>query len=226
MGIYLSGTEKGGVGKTTIALNWACALATVGRDVLLLDTDPSRDASNWAALRVEKCPTLPRVHCHQAFGPAVVSDVRDGAARYQDVVIDAGGRDSQELRAAMTVAQTMVLPLQASQFDVWQLDKMSELVHQARGFNPELQVFAVLNRASTNHVVTAADEAAEVIAQHPELRLAAARLRDRKPVADAVSEGRAVIESEDRKARKAAAEFMALFHEVTADGTFPQTEAA
>jgi hypothetical protein len=54
---------------------------------------------------------------------------RDGSA---DIVIDAGGRDSVELRAAMTVADVLYIPIQASQFDVWTLDQMNVLVEQAR----------------------------------------------------------------------------------------------
>ena len=47
------------------------------------------------------------------------------AAKYRDIVIDAGGRDSVELRAAMTVADALYIPIQASQFDVWTLDQMN-----------------------------------------------------------------------------------------------------
>ena len=43
--------------------------------------------------------------------------MRDAARRYEDVVVDAGGRDSEALRSAMTVAELMVLPLCPSQFD-------------------------------------------------------------------------------------------------------------
>ena len=53
MSIILIGGEKGGTGKTTLAVNIAAARARDGHDVLLVDTDPQGSASYWAAAREE-----------------------------------------------------------------------------------------------------------------------------------------------------------------------------
>ena len=101
--IILVGGEKGGTGKTTIVTNLAALRAMAGRDVLLVDTDPQGSASYWTTSRDEDA-IKPRVACIQKFGKGLQVEVKDLASRYQDIIIDAGGRDSVELRAAMVVA--------------------------------------------------------------------------------------------------------------------------
>ena len=130
--IVLIGGEKGGTGKTTIATNLAQMRAARGRDVLLVDTDKQESASAWAGLRAEEGiePTITAV---QKLGKNITRDLLDLAKRYDDLVIDAGGRDSFELRAALVAAEQIFIPVQASQFDVWTLGNMAELVEQHIG---------------------------------------------------------------------------------------------
>lgn len=206
--IYLMGAEKGGVGKSTLAVNLAALLAIYGRDVLLIDTDESADASSWYGLRVEQTELRP-VHCVRCSEKVNLA-ARDSAARYQDVVIDAGGRESQLLRLAMTVANVMIMPTLASQFDLWSAKKMAGLVDQARTWNPELRAIALINRASTNWASTEARQAAEIIAQYPQLEVAPRTLCERKAYRDCIERGRSVLELPGRGAHKAAEELWAL----------------
>ena len=160
--IVLVGGEKGGTGKTTLATTLAAARSASGRDVLLVDTDHQGSASHWATVRDEAIASgtaLPSVPCVQVFGKAVARQVGDLADRYADVVVDAGGRDSVELRSAMVAADLLFVPVQASQFDVWTLEQMDELVGQASAVNPRLRAAVVFNRASTHPRVREAEEA-------------------------------------------------------------------
>ena len=127
MSIILIGGEKGGTGKTTLAVNLAALRALQGRDVLLIDTDIQASASYWAQSR-DEAGIQPRVACIQKFGKGLQTEVRDLARRYQDLIIDAGGRDSAELRAALVVAERVYIPIQPSQFDIWTLGRMDDLV--------------------------------------------------------------------------------------------------
>ena len=131
MSVVLFGGEKGGTGKTTLATNMAAMLALAGRDVLLLDTDRQGTASFWATVR-EEADVAPQISCVQKFSKGLATQIRDLAGRYDEIVIDAGGRDSMELRYALGVADRAYVPVQPFQFDIWTLQQMEELVEMAR----------------------------------------------------------------------------------------------
>src|SRR3954453_15818058 len=88
---------KGGVGKSTLAVNLAIARALVGRDVLLIDGDEQSSALDFTELRQQLVGragyTAVALH-----GAALRTQVRQLAPRYDDIVIDVGGRDTGSLR--------------------------------------------------------------------------------------------------------------------------------
>jgi chromosome partitioning protein len=215
MSLILIGGEKGGTGKTTLATNLAAMRALVGRDVLLVDTDVQASANYWAQSRDEE-GIQPRVACIQKFGKGLKTEVRDLAHRYQDVIIDAGGRDSVELRTGLVVAQRAFIPIQASQFDIWTLKSMDDLVETAQTVNPELQAWVVISRASTNPSVTESKEARELIEDFEHLSLANTVIRDRIAYRKAAQGGRSIAEMRPVDP-KALDEVRTLFHEVFGD---------
>jgi chromosome partitioning protein len=211
--IVLIGGEKGGTGKTTLATNLAAMRALAGRDVLLIDTDPQGSANYWAQSRDEEKIT-PRVACVQKFGKGIPAEVKDLATRYDDIIIDAGGRDSVELRSSMVIAEKVYIPIQPSQFDIWTLGQMDELVETARGFNPGLQARVIISRSSTNPSVRESDQAGQLlVADFPNLDLADVTIRDRIAYRKAAKDGMAVAELSPKDS-KAAEEMETFYKEV------------
>ena len=214
--IVLVGGEKGGVGKTTLAVNLAVMRGRGGHDVLLIDADKQASANLWAGIRQEE-HRGPPVPCLQKRGKGLAGDIRDLATRYEDVVIDAGGQDAVELRAALTIAHLALFPIQPSLFDAATVATLAALVAQAQAFNPALIAAVVINRASPNPRVKEAEEAQEVIAEYRELHLLKALIRDRIIFRKAARNGLCVLESAPPD-HAAAAEVQALYREVFGDG--------
>ena len=214
--IILIGGEKGGTGKNTIATKLAAMRALNGRDVLLIDTDPQGSANYWAQSRDEENIT-PRVACVQKFGKGLPKEVQDLATRYQDIIIDAGGRDSIELRSALVVTERLFVPIQPSQFDIWTLNQMEELVESAKSFNSDLLAKVIISRSSTNPSVHESDDAGKLLDDFDNLDLADVTIRDRIAYRKAAKDGLAVIELKP-KDPKAVKEMEALYNEVFGDG--------
>jgi chromosome partitioning protein len=215
MTIYLFGSSKGGVGKSTFAVNAAAWLALHGSDTLLIDTDVQRHASAWIGSRRAHIE-LPQVDLAQAYGKEVSTIIQQHAQRYDDLVIDAGGRDSYELRGALRVCDVVLVPIVASQFDLYSLRDMSDILEEARLFRPDLAAGAFLNKVSTNWALKADEEMAfAALVDTPSLTALAAPVHLRRPFATSVEDGRGVFEM-GRKGDRAADEFAALWAAVEA----------
>jgi hypothetical protein len=95
--ILTVGNVKGGVGKTTLAVNIAISRALAGRDVLLVDGDEQGTAVAFTDLRAGALGA-PGYTAVILQGAALRTQVRQLAAKYDDIVIDVGGRDTGSLR--------------------------------------------------------------------------------------------------------------------------------
>jgi len=215
--IVLFGGEKGGVGKSTLLSNLAVLRALSGRDILLLDTDPQGSLAGWNTIRNEN-ELEPSITCVQRSVKkdsikAFIREVRKLEEKYDDIFIDAGGRDSVELRSAMVVADIMLSPIQASQYDLWSLERLDELVQEASPSNLELKAYTVINRVSTNPSVKEAEEAMELLAEFPNLCTLKTTLKDRISFRKSVREGKSVLEFLP-KDKKAITEIKALYKEL------------
>jgi chromosome partitioning protein len=210
--IVLLGGEKGGTGKSTLATNLAACLAQQGCDVILVDTDIQRTAANWVDRR-NLLHDAPTVHCAERRG-SVFQFLRDLTKRYEQVIVDAGGRDSEELRTALVAAHQVYVPLRASQPDLETSLHMNELVDLARGMNSVLEARVLICMAPTNPAIHETAEAQELLTDLSSFTASAVTISERKAYRDAMAEGRGVIELNNDKAK---AEIMALVQEIYGD---------
>lgn len=146
--IILVAGEKGGVGKSCVAQNLAVAIKQAGGDIVLIDTDPQGTSFDWAAEREERLKTsnpagiIPRLKAHGNIREWLIEQ----AKRYDHLMVDTGGADSEALRSAMTVADLMITPFRPKRRDLKTLPKVAELVKLATAVNPNLQVRALITQ--------------------------------------------------------------------------------
>ena len=132
--IITVGNTKGGVGKTTLAVNLAIARALTGRDVWLIDGDRQGTAQAAISIRAEAGHT-PGIACATyPDGPTLRAQVQQQASKFDEVIIDAGGRDSTALRAALVLSDVLLVPFQPRSYepprDCRRLQSLREWSHE------------------------------------------------------------------------------------------------
>ena len=145
--ILMVGGTKGGSGKTLLATNLTVLRATAGHDVLLIDADDQGSAMDFTRQRQRRLDGKPGYTALQSREADVMVQVRQMAPKYADIIIDVGGRDTASQRAALAVADTLLIPFPPTSVDLWTADTVVALLKEARPFNPSLRVVAMLNKA-------------------------------------------------------------------------------
>jgi chromosome partitioning protein len=113
-----------------------------------------------------------------------------------------------EVQTSNTPADVLLVPFVPRSFDVWMLEKVSNLVAEMRAANPALKAYAFINRADPRGQDN--DEAADVIRETQALTFIDTPLGTRKAFSNAAAQGLAVTEIKPQDA-KAAEEIMILF---------------
>ena len=204
--------QKGGVGKTTLALHLAGAWAASGRRAVVVDADPQGSALDWSQARAEASIArlfgvvgLARETLHRE-----VPEIARGA---DHVVIDGPPRVAALARSALLAADLILIPVQPSVLDGWASAEMLRLLDEARVFRPELRARFVLNRCAARTVI--ARDTAEALARS-EPSVLASRIGQRVAYPEAAAKGRLAFEIDPQG--PAAVEIAALAAEVLEAG--------
>ena len=209
--------QKGGVGKTTLAVHLAAAFALDGRSVLLVDADPQASALEWSAARAA-APLFPVVGMAK---PSLHRDLPQLARGLDVVVIDGPPRVGEIARSAMLAADLVLIPVQPSPYDVWAAREVIDLLAEASVFAENIKAAFVVNRKIVN---TAIGRDVGLALAAYDLPVLAAQICQRVGFAESAAAGLTVLETDPRGA--AAAEIHALVVAIRALAPAPRAGEA
>ena len=213
--ILTVGNIKGGVGKTLLACNVAVALRARGWDVLLVDGDDDlASTATFGQIRAQTdAAVFTTVEIH---GAAIRQQMPKLVEKYDEIVIDVGGRDTGSLRAALTVTNTLLVPFPPRSVDIWAADIVARIVDEARAVN-DLKAYSVLNAADPSGRDN--DEALEMLGKVEGIAVLPFMIGRRKAFPNAFTAGLGVIE-EAHPDQKAVKEITSLVNTMYAQSSY------
>lgn len=138
--------QKGGAGKTTVAMQLGGTLGRQGHRVLIIDADPQGTAQRWATSADEQDPFPAAVVGLSAAGGKVHQEARKHAADYGFLIIDCPPAvDSPVPQSALMISDLVLVPVVPSPADLWAAKGIQRLIENAQDFNESLQARLLLN---------------------------------------------------------------------------------
>src|SRR5262249_34907507 len=137
---------KGGAGKSTAAVILATQLARRGATVTILDADPNKPVSDWARRGIPE-----NLSAVSDISEATIIDEIDRAAgRAPFVIVDLEGTASMMVAYAISRADLVIVPTQASQLDAKQAAKAILLIkQQEKAFRKTIPFSILYTRTSS-----------------------------------------------------------------------------
>lgn len=196
--------QKGGVGKTTLAVHLAAGLALRGMKVLLIDADPQGSALDWAESREPEAPFpvvgIPRATLHRET-PRLEG--------YNAIVIDGPPRVNDVTRSAILASDIVLIPVQPSPYDVWAAKDVVDLLNDAQPFKENLKIAFIVNRRIANTAI--GRDVVEALAEYP-FPVLTSQVCQRVAFAESAATGKTVLETDPQGL--AAKEIESLVEEV------------
>ena len=197
---------KGGSGKSTVTFNLAIWLKMKGEEVIAYDLDPQQTLNDVARVR-EEDGTTPELEVNVIDGLDVSEHLCSHSCH---VLVDVGAGNMDAMKAAISTADRVVVPVQPSQPDVWATQRFLQIVSDACGDNKHPELIAFINRADTHHAVRESDEAEEALGMLGKFKVIPNRLCQRTNFRRTFSEGLSIFELSEKS--KSAEEFERFAH--------------
>ena len=206
--IYAVANQKGGVGKTTLAMNLAAGLNRRSR-CIVVDADPQGSATLWSQVASGE-PRFP-VPVVSAT-TALQEDLKALAEHYDYVLVDCPpANDSGNVGIALDNTDVLLIPVLPSPMDLWASTRIEETYHLIQRRNPQIRAYLVVNQTDARNAMARGLEQALQELAVPALK---SRLARRASYRSAALEGCSVYELGAR-GRAAVDEIEAIIDEVS-----------
>ncbi len=215
--IITIGNQKGGTGKTTISTNMAVLSSIKNKKTLLIDADIQSSSMDFRSLRKDNLNTL---HAVQITKSTIHIDIKN-FNNFNNIFIDAGGRDSETFRSAMLACDFLLVPVTPSPYDVWSSEETFKILKEARIYK-KIKASIVLTQVVKNTNIS--QDVLKVImdiAKEYNIKLCKTIIYSRVAYRESVSLGKGVYEYSPNS--KASLEIQKLYKEVFLNGNTKET---
>jgi chromosome partitioning protein len=177
MPVIVTANPKGGAGKSTVTLVLAQTLAHLGASVTVIDADPNRPIMDWRSGQ----SSLPIHVIGDATESTIIRLIREERARQQFVFVDLEGTASRLVSRAITQADLVLVPLQASGVDARQASRAVSLIHEEEEALGDRKIpFRILLTRTSPIIATRIEKEIIVALMQADLPLLATRLHERQ----------------------------------------------
>ncbi|UDG82663.1 ParA family partition ATPase [Candidatus Vallotia lariciata] len=204
--------QKGGVGKSTIAMHLGAALHEKEKKVLVVDADGQNTLIHWSSTTCEEVGIPFSIVNLAEAGGEIHKEIKKFVNDYDLIIIDCPPSITEQISGiVLLVASIAIIPISSSPADYWSSIGLMKLIQQAQIINEDLKAVFLLNKTEEKRMLTRELKRSLKKLSFPLLKT---RISTRECYKQAMALGKTVLQMTDRSSKLASAEIRACTNEI------------